>query len=162
MSEAQRNPSNQRPVTLKAMRGDQIIRQWKILRRLEAAASTELTVTELAEEGGRSPRTAYRDLEDLQSAGFPIYQERSEKGSCWKLLDSYRAKIPAPFTLTEILSLHCSEELFQVFRGTLFHDALMQLTEKIRAALQPETLAFVDRLKAVYRMGRNARYGGQR
>lgn len=136
------------------MRGDQIVRQWKILRRLEWAGSVGLTAAEAAEMGGHSLRTAYRDLEDLQAAGFPIYQDKTDRGSCWMLVDSYQSKIPAPFTLTEVLSLHCSEELFQVFRGTLFHDALRDLLEKIRATLPPETIQFLDRLKSVYRMGR--------
>ncbi|MFH2075475.1 MAG: transcriptional regulator, partial [Pseudomonadota bacterium] len=138
------------------MRGDQIVRQWKILRRLEAAGPAGLTAAEVAAEGGMSPRTAYRDLEDLQAAGFPIYQEKTDKGSCWMLLDSFRCKLPAPFTLTEVLSLQCSEELFQVFRGTLFHEALVDLLEKIRASLPPETIQFLNRLKSVYRMGRAA------
>ncbi|MBW2618372.1 MAG: helix-turn-helix domain-containing protein [Deltaproteobacteria bacterium] len=64
------------------MRGDQLARQWRILRRIEAT-SGGLTVAELAEEEGISLRTVYRDLEALQEAGFPLYSEMVERSQRW-------------------------------------------------------------------------------
>ena len=57
------------------MRGDQLARQWRILRLIEASGSG-LTVAEISDREGISLRTAYRDLEALQEAGFPLYNER--------------------------------------------------------------------------------------
>ena len=52
------------------MRGDQLARQWRIIRAIEASPNG-LTVTEIAQREETGIRTIYRDLEALQSAGFP-------------------------------------------------------------------------------------------
>jgi len=51
------------------MRGDQLSRQWRIIRQIETS-KTGLTAAEIADLGNVSLRTAYRDLDDLQYAGF--------------------------------------------------------------------------------------------
>ena len=51
------------------MRGDQLSRQWRVLRQLEVSKKG-ITANNIAELGGTSLRTAYRDLDDLQLAGF--------------------------------------------------------------------------------------------
>ena len=56
-------------------RGDQLGRQWKIIRRLIAAKQGK-SVRDLATDLDCHPRTVYRDLEALQVAGFPVYNER--------------------------------------------------------------------------------------
>ena len=62
------------------MRGDQLSRQWRILRQIEVSKNG-LTAVEIAELGSISIRTAYRDLDDLQLAGFPLFAEKGEKGT---------------------------------------------------------------------------------
>ena len=62
------------------MRGDQLARQWRILRQLEVSRNG-LTANDIAEEGGVSLRTAYRDMDDLQYAGFPIFSEKEGKAT---------------------------------------------------------------------------------
>ena len=52
------------------MRGDQLARQWRIIRAIEASPNG-LTVTEIAHREETGFRTVYRDLEALQPAGFP-------------------------------------------------------------------------------------------
>lgn len=61
-------------------RGDQVIRQWKLLWLLESHRGR--TLEELAEELGCCARTVIRDLDHLQQVGFPLYDEREgiEKG----------------------------------------------------------------------------------
>jgi len=134
------------------MRGDQLSRQWRVLRQIEVSRNG-LLATEIAGLGGVSLRTAYRDLDDLQLAGFPLYAEKEEKGQRWKFVDSYLFKVPQPFTFTELMSLHLSKDLFKVFEGTVFGESMKSLFDKVRAALPPETLGFLDRVKARYRMG---------
>ena len=51
------------------MRGDQLARQWRILKDIEASING-LTVAEISQRVNTSIRTAYRDLSDLQMAGF--------------------------------------------------------------------------------------------
>jgi predicted DNA-binding transcriptional regulator YafY len=134
------------------MRGDQLSRQWRILRHLEVAKQG-LTANQIAEESGVSLRTAYRDMDDLQLAGFPIYSEKVDKVTRWRFIDDYRFKIPEPFTLTELLCLHLGGDLFNVFRGTVFQASQQSVLEKIRGMLPPETLSYLDRIRSAYQMG---------
>jgi predicted DNA-binding transcriptional regulator YafY len=134
------------------MRGDQLSRQWRILRRLEVSKHG-LTAAEVAEEGDVSLRTAYRDMDDLQLAGFPIYTDKEGKTTRWRLIDDYEFKIPEPFTLTELLCLHLGGDLFNVFKGTVFQESQQSIVEKIRNMLPPETLAYLDRIRAAYHIG---------
>lgn len=53
------------------MRGEQFPRQWRILRKLEVSKK-DLTAAEIEGESSVSLRTARRDMDDLQLAGFPI------------------------------------------------------------------------------------------
>ncbi len=134
------------------MRGDQLARHWRVLKQIEVCHNG-LTAAEVAELGGVSLKTAYRDLEHLEASGFPIYTEKGgEGGQRWKFIDSYRFGVPAPFTLTELLSLQMSEDLFRVLEGTAFHDSIQSLLAKVRAALPPRTLALLDRLRATFRV----------
>jgi len=134
------------------VRGDQLSRQWRVLRQIEVSKNG-LLATEIAELGGVSLRTAYRDLDDLQLAGFPLYGEKEEKGQRWKFVDSYRFKVPQPFTFTELMSLHLSKDLFKVFEGTIFGESMESLFDKVRAALPPQTLGYLDRVQSVFHMG---------
>lgn len=118
------------------MRGDQLSRQWRILRQIETS-KYGLTATEIAELGGVSLKTGYRDLNDLQLAGFPLYAETGKSGQRWKFIDTYRFKLPQPFTFTELMSLHMSRDLFKVFKGTAFYESMQSLFEKVRATLHP-------------------------
>ena len=133
------------------MRGDQLSRQWRILRQIEVSKNG-LTAAEIAERGGVSPRTAYRDLDDLQLAGFPLFAEKSEKGNRWKFVDTYKLKVPQPFTFTELMSLHLSKDLFKVFKGTVFFESLETLFEKVQATLPPQTLDYLNRIQSIFRI----------
>ena len=134
------------------MRGDQLSRQWRIVRQIEASKNG-LTATQIADLGNVSLRTAYRDLDDLQYAGFPIYTDKGEHGQCWKFIESYKTNLPIPFTYTELMSLHLSRDLFKVFNGTVFSEALESLFDKILATLSPDTLAYLEKIQSVFHMG---------
>lgn len=133
------------------MRGDQLARQWRVLRQIEGSPQG-LTASEIASLGGVSLRTAYRDLEALEYAGFPLYPDKADGGQRWKFVDTYRFDVPQPFTFTELLSLHLSRDLFKIFAGTVFHDSLATLLEKIKSTLPPRTLSWLDRMQATFHM----------
>jgi len=95
------------------VRGDQLSRQWRVLRQLEVSKKG-ITANKIAELGGTSLRTAYRDLYDLQLAGFPIYAEKRDGCQCWKFVETYQFNLPFPFTCTELMSLHMSRDLFRM------------------------------------------------
>ncbi|MEN8245919.1 MAG: YafY family protein [Thermodesulfobacteriota bacterium] len=134
------------------MRGDQLSRQWRIIRQIEAS-KTGLTAMEIANLGNVSLRTAYRDLDDLQYAGFPIYTDKGEHGQRWKFIESYKATLPVPFTYTELMSLHLSRDLFKVFQGTVFAESLETLFDKILAQLAPDTLTYLNKIQSTFHMG---------
>ncbi len=134
------------------MRGDQLSRQWRILRQIEAS-KYGLTAAEIAEIGAVSLKTGYRDLNDLQLAGFPLYAEKGESGRRWKFIDTYRFQLPQPFTFTELMSLHLSQDLFKIFQGTVFYESIQSLFEKVRATLPPQTLNYLDRVRSAFQMG---------
>ena len=134
------------------MRGDQLSRQWRVLRQLEVSKNG-LPANEIAAEGGVSLRTAYRDMDHLQLAGFPIYTEKEGKDTRWRLMEGYNFNVPEPFTLTELLCLHLGGDLFNVFKGTVFQESQQSVLEKVRGMLPPETLAYLDRIRSAYQMG---------
>jgi hypothetical protein len=76
------------------MRGDQLSRQWRVIRAIEASPNG-LTVAEIAEREETGIRTIYRDLEALQAAGFPLYTERVDRSNRWAFVDTFKFKIPS-------------------------------------------------------------------
>ena len=65
---------------MKRARGQEVIRQWKLLKETEAARYG-LTVEQLAERLGVTSRTIRRDLAQLQEAGFPLEQRQRDTGA---------------------------------------------------------------------------------
>ncbi len=133
-------------------RGDQLARQWRMLQMLIGSRHGK-TVSELAEEIGCHPRTAYRDLEALQSAGFPLYTDRWEGKNRWALLESARRQSPLPLNLTELMALYLSRSMLKMVQNTVFSGAFETLFEKIRATLSPQTLAYADRISETLKVG---------
>jgi len=134
------------------MRGDQLSRQWRILRQIEVNANG-LTAAQVAEVAGVPLRTAYRDLQDLENAGFPLFNEHQGRISVWKMVDTHKPKTPMPFTMTELLSLHLCQDLFTVFKDTVFHESLTDLLAKVKAGLAPAALEYLEKLRSTFHMG---------
>ena len=57
-------------------RNAEVIRQWTILREIESARGAGVTIDELAGECDVTTRTIRRDLQALQEAGFPLYDDK--------------------------------------------------------------------------------------
>ncbi len=127
------------------MRGTQMARQWKIIRLMESH-KRGISGNDLASELDVPQRTVYRDLEALQEAGFPLYIEKEGKNSAWKMLDTFRKDFPIPMTATELMALHMSRDLLSIFHGTIFHDSIETLFQKVKAALLPETITFLEKV----------------
>jgi hypothetical protein len=92
------------------MRGDQLTRQWRAIRALEASPNG-LTVAEIAQPGETGIRTIYRDLGALLAAGFPLFTEKVDRAIRWAFTDAFKFKIPPPFTMAEQMSCYFYRDL---------------------------------------------------
>jgi len=124
-------------------RGDQLARQWTIIQSL-LASRTGKTIPQLVEVLGCHRRTVYRDLEALQSAGFPLYSDQAEGHSRWYLIESARQSVPIPFSITELMALYFSRDWLKVLENTVFHESLESLFQKVKATLPPETNRYLE------------------
>src|SRR4030042_6330129 len=136
------------------MGGDQLARRGRIIRAIESSP-TGLTVAEIAKREETGIRTIYRDLEALQVAGFPLYNERVENANRWAFIDTFKFKIPAPFTLTELMSLYIYKDLVRFLKGTPFFDSLDSVFKKIQSTLPPQALSYLDQIQSVFHVGIN-------
>ena len=73
------------------MRGDQLARQWRVIRAIEAS-SNGLTVTEQEKTGNC---IIARALEPHQASGFSLYTQRVEGATCRAFPDTFKFKVPA-------------------------------------------------------------------
>jgi predicted DNA-binding transcriptional regulator YafY len=126
-------------------RGDQIIRQWRLITLLESRP--ERTVADLARELGCSERTIWRDLQDVEAAGFPLGCEKREGRSHYRLLEGFRCHLPFPLSYSELLSLYLSRSLLQPLQGTPFSDSFDSLFAKLRSLLSEPLLCFLQKVK---------------
>jgi hypothetical protein len=81
-------------------------------------------------------RTLRRDLEALETAGYPLLTERVDGQTRWRLADGSRA--PAiGFSPTELMTLAVSRDLLRPLEGTALRSALDAAVTKATAALPP-------------------------
>jgi len=130
------------------MRNAEVIRQWKILKRIEAGRYT--TALDLAEEHDVTERTIRRDIEALQEAGFPLYDERSEGGKVWRLVEGYRQRLTQTFTLSELAALYFGKNLLSFLGGAPFAQDLESAFAKIREALPAKSLPYLSRIHDLF------------
>jgi len=133
-------------------RSDPSIRQWTILKLLEA--NRRVTLQQCAEALGHGchDRTLRRDIEALELSGIPIYTEREDGKRYWKLLDSYK-RMPLPLTATELYALQCSRHLLAPLQGTFIAESLECLFDKINASLTPKNKAYLSLLSQTLQVG---------
>ena len=134
-------------------RGDQLARQWTIIQSL-LTSRTGRGVAELAETLGCHRRTLYRDLEALQTAGFPLYSDQDENGRArWFLIESARQAIPIPFSITELMALYFSRDWLRGLENTVFHESLESLFKKVKATLPPDTDRYLETFQRTVKVG---------
>lgn len=137
-------------------RNDQAVRQLILLNKLESSRHG-LTLEQLAEgldpSAGRHPRTLRRDLDAIESAGWPLLTERVEGRTRWKLLEGVRHAPALRFSPTELMALTLSRRLIAPLEGTALHASLVSALSKASAALPPEGLALVQQLEGTFSVG---------
>ena len=130
------------------MRNAEVIRQWKILKRIEAGRYT--TAQDLADEHGVTERTIRRDIEALQEAGFPLYDERSDGRKIWRLVEGYKQRLTQTFSLAELSALYFSKNLMSFLGGAPFAQDLESAFAKIREALPARSLPYLERIQDLF------------
>ncbi len=138
------------------MRGDQLVRQWRIIQLLENRKKG-YSVAELSAKLETAKRNVYRDLDALQSAGFPLYSEHEDGRSSWRLVSAFKTGLHFPFTPTELMALHVSRDLMAVFEGTAFHESLETFFAKVKAALPPQTMRYLENIAGRLTIGLGSR-----
>ncbi len=129
-------------------RGDQMGRQWRIIQTL-ISSNTGKSVSELIDilELECHQRTVYRDLDALQNAGFPIYNEMIDNKNIWMLMDSAKEKMPVPMNITELMSLYFARDMLKVLKHTVFYDSLKSLFQKIKTSLPSELINYLEQIE---------------
>jgi proteasome accessory factor B len=126
-------------------RNAEVIRQWAILRDLES--SRRLTIDEMSARTGVTTRTIRRDLEALQEAGFPLFDEVHDGKRYWTLEHrAFRRLDETGFTLAELSALYFSRTLVECLAATPFQDDVRNAFAKLAGALTPGMRQFLDRL----------------
>jgi predicted DNA-binding transcriptional regulator YafY len=132
-------------------RNAEVIRQWTILRAIEQARSGGVTIDDLASQCGVTTRTIRRDLQALEEAGFPLYDDRSHSDgrTRWAINGQAFRVVAAGLTLSELCALYFSRTLLEALSGTPFRDDLESAFEKLSAGLAPHMKRFLDQLPRV-------------
>lgn len=124
-------------------RNEQLIRQHKILQILErnrfGATLEEIRDCVVEELGLTSihPRSIRRDIEALQSAGFFILVEESQRGKVWKMSRADKGLQKVSISASEVIALSVGRDLLLPLVGTQFWQGIESFWNKLQEQLPP-------------------------
>ncbi len=132
-------------------RNAEVIRQWTILREIENARAGGVTIDDLASRCGVTTRTIRRDLQALEEAGFPLYDDRSadDGRTRWRVNGQAFKGLSAGLTVSELCALYFSRTLVESLSGTPFRDQVESAFDKLATGLTPHMRQFLDQLPRV-------------
>lgn len=122
-----------------------------MLREIEQARASGVTIDDLASLCRVTTRTIRRDLQALEEAGFPIFDDRSRDDgrTRWKMNGQAFKGLATGLTLAELCALYFSRTLLESLAGTPFRDDLESAFDKLDATLTPHMRQFLDQLPRV-------------
>ena len=127
-------------------RNTETTRQWETLRDLDAAR-VGLSIARLAELRGVHQKTIRRDVEALSRAGFPLYEDKVNGTTLWKLqARPFRALEDTGLSLTELCALYFSRALIVSLTGSPLEHDVERVLAKVERALPAAAKAFLDRI----------------
>ena len=128
-------------------RNSEVIRQWTILREIERARGG-VTIDALASLCNVTTRTIRRDLQALEEAGFPVYDDRSHDDgrTRWTINGQAFKGLSTGLTLSELCALYFSRTLLEALAGTPFRAEVEGAFDKLAASLTPHMRQFLDQL----------------
>ncbi|GAB5439880.1 MAG: YafY family protein [Fuerstiella sp.] len=121
----------------------QLVRQWKLLQQLEASR-LGCTLAELAEKTEVSEETIRRDLKVLQ-ATFRIEEATSNGVRRWRMPP---LRDQMAFQLTELMSLHVSQQCLEPLAGTPFWQGTRSVFKKVKGSLGESAVRYLRTLQA--------------
>ncbi len=132
-------------------RNAEVIRQWTILREIERTRGAGVTIDELASLCAVTTRTIRRDLQALEEAGFPLFDDRSHDDgrTRWAINGQAFRGVAAGLTLSELCALYFSRTLLEALSGTPFRDEVESAFDKLSSTLAPHMRQFLDQLPRV-------------
>lgn len=130
-------------------RNAEVIRQWNLLRAIEAARYG-LSVPQMARESGVTTRTIYRDLAALQEVGFPLTSDSRDNHTVWMLADApFKHITQLGFSLSELCALYLSRKLLEALTGIPFQTALQDAFAKFEREIPAKMRTYLGRLPSV-------------
>lgn len=131
-------------------RNQEVVRQWSILRELDANR-LGVHLDTLAASTGASTRTIRRDLEALQQAGFPVYDDRGSGRTLWKLDDKLFKRLEdVGLSLSELSALYVGRTLLECLVGPPFRDDVRSALQKISTVLPPKLRTALDGMHRIF------------
>ncbi len=131
-------------------RYDQATRQLLLFSKIESSRfglSLQELAASLPEDYARHPRTIRRDLETME-LHFPVFAERLNGPTRWKLVEGYRGGVPKlGFSPAELMALVFSRDLLKPLDGTPIKVSLDSAFNKVIGALPAETIAYIQKLR---------------
>lgn len=103
------------------------------------------TVQEMADTFGVSRRTMLRDLHDLSAMGVPLAATPGPGGG-YTLIRSQR-QLPLALTVDEAIGIILSYEAFLRYAESPFAPESLSVVTKLRAALPPDSVQEIDRIR---------------
>ncbi|HOJ75591.1 MAG TPA: WYL domain-containing protein [Phycisphaerae bacterium] len=137
-------------------RGDQLLRQWKMLKMLQTRGEG-IPLARLAAELSVDERTVQRDIVVFDEIGIPIDYHEDEYGKrFWKLPVDFFSKGEIVLSHTEALALLLAEQMFEPIAGTHLAEGLESLMDKLRSSVPEKArqyFADVDTLTYIPKFG---------
>src|SRR6476646_2490410 len=132
-------------------RNAEVIRQWTILREIERTRGLGATIDDLAALCGVTTRTIRRDLQALEEAGFPLFDDKTHDDgkTRWRVNGQAFKGLSAGLTVSELCALYFSRSLLESLSGTPFRDDVESAFEKLATVLTPHMRQFLDQLPRV-------------
>ena len=104
------------------MRGDQLARQWRVIRVIEASPNG-LTVTEIARREKIGICTIYHDLQALQAVRVSQHAQRAQRANRWVFTDTLKFKFLLSFSSPKLRSFVFTSFPTEGLRGIPSYDS---------------------------------------
>jgi predicted DNA-binding transcriptional regulator YafY len=130
-------------------RNAEVIRQWQVLRAIDAARNG-VPIAKVASAQGVHQRTIRRDIEALSKAGFPLYDDRVAGRIVWKLsAKPFRGLEETGLSVTELCALYFSRSILETLAGAPFRHETERAFMKLERALPVAGRKFLDRFPRI-------------